>query len=1132
MEVKNTSFEQFTDQYSLSKTLRFELRPVGETPKMLEENNVFGKDKNIQKKYEQTKPFFDRLHRDFVKDALTNVQLDGLREYFEIWKMWQADSKNKDKKKKLENKEKQLRKNIVGLFDDTAKKWLEKYSNVQIKKKDRDFLFEENIFSLLQELYGKEEDAFLKDEKGEYIVVEKDEKKEKISLFEDWKGFVGYFGKFFETRKNFYKDDGTASAIATRIVDQNLRRFCNNLLESDKANKKVDFLEVESTFNIEMKDIFSIEYYSNCLSQEGIDAYNRILGADSKTQGMEGINQYINKYRQKNKGEQVNFLKGLDKQILSEKMKFIDEIESDEGLEIILNELKENVDKKVKMFKKLFFDFVDHNDSYDLSKIYFSKESLNTILYRWFSEPQLIQEKLFEVLNKKDVKAWYEARKISSKDSSLKKDDDGTFSFPSFVQLAHIREALENIGKDVRVWKENYYKEDDNKKQKAILTQGELIWDEFLAVFKIEFQTLFEQVIEKEGKKEIIAYDVYFEQFEHLLNNFQNNDTAKEIIKLFLDSALSIYQMAKYFAVEKKRNWIEKYEIDDNFYDHIEYGYKKFYDGSYDEFILPYNKVRNYLTKKPYSEEKWKLNFENSTLADGWDKNKESDNSAVLLKKDSQYFLALMKKGNNKIFDDKNNQYFIKDIEKGKYEKVTYKLLPGANKMLPKVFFSKKSIDFFAPSERVLDIRNHSSHSKNGNPQKGFEKKDFNLQDCYEIIDFFKDSLSKHEEWNQFDFIFSDTGKYKDISDFYREVSAQGYKISFQDISEKYIQEKNEAGELYLFQIKNKDWNEGSKGKKNLQTLYFESLFSQENMQNNFSMKLNGQAEIFYRPKTDDKKLGKKLDKSGKEIVNHKRYSENKILFHVPITINRTSGDTNQYRFNQEVNNFLAQNKDINIIGIDRGEKHLAYYSVIDQNGKIIYQDTLNIVNGIDYAQKLEEVAKGREQARKDWKTVEGIKNLKQGYISQVVHEITDLAIKHNAIIVLEDLNMRFKQIRGGIEKSVYQQLEKALIDKLSFLVKKGEKDPEKAGNLLRAYQLAAPFESFQKMGKQTGIIFYTQASYTSKTCPNCGFRPNLRFKYNSIDKSKELLKKLDNFFIFSRKKCFCNRLFCFSILE
>jgi hypothetical protein len=58
------------------------------------------------------------------------------------------------------------------------------------------------------------------------------------------------------------------------------------------------------------------------------------------------------------------------------------------------------------------------------------------------------------------------------------------------------------------------------------------------------------------------------------------------------------------------------------------------------------------------------------------------------------------------------------------------------------------------------------------------------------------------------------------------------------------------------------------------------------------------------------------------------------------------------------------------------------------------------------------------------------------------------------------------------------------LIDKLNFLVNKNETNPQKAGHFLRGYQLTAPFESFKDMGKQTGIIFYTQAAYTSKIDP------------------------------------------------
>ncbi len=41
-------FKDFTNLYELSKTLRFELKPVGETQKMLKENQIFFKDENIK----------------------------------------------------------------------------------------------------------------------------------------------------------------------------------------------------------------------------------------------------------------------------------------------------------------------------------------------------------------------------------------------------------------------------------------------------------------------------------------------------------------------------------------------------------------------------------------------------------------------------------------------------------------------------------------------------------------------------------------------------------------------------------------------------------------------------------------------------------------------------------------------------------------------------------------------------------------------------------------------------------------------------------------------------------------------------------------------------------------------------
>jgi CRISPR-associated protein Cpf1 len=62
----------------------------------------------------------------------------------------------------------------------------------------------------------------------------------------------------------------------------------------------------------------------------------------------------------------------------------------------------------------------------------------------------------------------------------------------------------------------------------------------------------------------------------------------------------------KYFALEKAKESVEaNYETDDYFYNK----FKDFYVDN--QIITYYNAFRNYLTKKPYSQDKIKLNFEN-----------------------------------------------------------------------------------------------------------------------------------------------------------------------------------------------------------------------------------------------------------------------------------------------------------------------------------------------------------------------------------------------------------------------------------------------------------------------------------------------------------------------------------------
>ena len=337
-------------------------------------------------------------------------------------------------------------------------------------------------------------------------------------------------------------------------------------------------------------------------------------------------------------------------------------------------------------------------------------------------------------------------------------------------------------------------------------------------------------------------------------------------------------------------------------------------------------------------------------------------------------------------------------------------------------------------------------------------------------------------------------------------------------------------GKIYLFQIYNKDFSQSSKGRPNLHTMYWKMLFDESNLKD-VVYKLNGQAEIFFRKasikhhvthpanvpiKNKNIHTPKKESLFEYDLLKDRRYMYDKFSFHVPITMNFKSHG-NEY-INRDVNEYIATTTDdIQVIGVDRGERHLLYFTVVNQRGEIVEQYSMNTItnhwNGVDYVtdyhQKLEEKNVERTKARQDWQTIENIKELKEGYLSQVVHKVAQLMEKYNAILVLEDLNSGFKRGRIKVEHQVYQRFEKQLIEKLNYLVFK-EKDANEPGGLLRAYQWAAKFESFERLGKQCGFIYYIPAWNTSKIDPITGFVNLFDTRYETKETSKSFFGKFD----------------------
>ena len=106
---------------------------------------------------------------------------------------------------------------------------------------------------------------------------------------------------------------------------------------------------------------------------------------------------------------------------------------------------------------------------------------------------------------------------------------------------------------------------------------------------------------------------------------------------------------------------------------------------------------------------------------------------------------------------------------------------------------------------------------------------------------------------------------------------------------------------------------------------------------------------------------------------------------------------------------------------------NLIQLCVLDPKGNVLENRSLNVIEQAsgskpkktDYAKLLESRELQRMAERKSWESVEGIKQLKDGYIGQVVRILADLMLKYDAVIAIEDMSLGFKQQRQKIEKAV-----------------------------------------------------------------------------------------------------------------
>jgi len=1072
-EGQKSVFDSFTHKYALSKTLRFELVPVHGTENLLK---VFKQDKWVDDNYHKIKYYFDLLHREFINVALgdTKFDIETLKKYQRLIEGLKKTAKKSDDGKKLVNDielfEEKLRKILVTQLDNVGKEWKKDFVNrgVSLKKDGVAILAEKGVLDILKLKFVS---MPVDDENvPDLSVVDVDGKVS--NLFAAFDKSFGRLENYTTSKKNLYVPEDKTTSVANRVVNENLRRFVENAIQFDEAKtayRATGFSEIEQQL------LFQTKFYNNYLSQAGIDAYNTVIG---------DLNKKINEYKQ----TKLDQFAPLHKQIMSkrDKAEMDIEIEDDADVYRTLQELQNLGEGKLPLVKQLMNEL--WSGKYDFEKIYIKNTAINTISNKWFGTWDAIRDAINFANGKK------KSRKTI--------DSDALPKLPDLVPIAALKSALNDVDVDRDALFRDVYK-DEYKSAKSN-------FDAFLSIWKKEWEACVEEY-------ERSAQEVS----EMMQKGHYRKDNEQQIEKMhtFCEAARAIQQMMKYLSLEKGYKPIVPAQgYDKSFYNQHEKWCQEYPASKY------FDAFRNYLTKKTHlgrllfpslnnddkeqrhqlskrktdGAEKINLNFGEGALLKNWSKTRDTkgdlnfEGHGTLLKIDTSYHLLISKKA--KVLNYQRNE--------------SMKAAPDEKDQITVYDMQQLSFKTFAGRGYVSEYKMKYSTDPNviEHTKKWILKRYQKVSGLMEIAQ--KTYASK-----------------KDLEKDITEALSDYYEVKNVSIKRTYLDEALRSEGAYLFRIESKDLSQDVVHKTpNLHTRYFELMLDENS---GSAIKMNGGgAAVFFRPNQELNKeiikdaSGSVIDAKGDRPIYHKRrYIEErskdgeqvggKLFLHVPFTLNFGAKDKS---INREMLQCIAvdkKHKEIKIIGIDRGEKHLAYMAMIDQDGKLLDSGPLDgkLPNDRTYLQKLEEVAGNRDEARKKWKTIQGIKELKSGYISQVVHTLTDMMIKNNAVLVFEDLSIGFKRGRQKIEQQVYQKLELAIAKKLNYLVNKSAPEGSN-GHYLQGYQLTPEIKTPKDIGKQCGALFYVSPAYTSLTCPKCGFRKNTKFQYETIDQAKELIEK------------------------
>lgn len=1055
------AFDSMNNLFPVSKTLSFRLVPIGNTLDTIRRNGVVEEAEQIKKDYEVLKVAADRVHKRFIEETLYKLHLkymgegdvDSIQEYAKAFESGDED--------------------IMSKCADALKTSITKA--FKIVKYD-----EKN--TMLKALAGE---LLVKD------ILQKEPLSEKeAAALERMKRYTTFMRPYFTIRDHIYDAKEKGFTIPARVIDENLPIHLKNvkrfvLLPKDEREKLVPLFKAVSAkldWAYELQDVFTVSAAACLSAQSAIDAYNTLIGGITLEDGtrIQGINEIVNLYNQSKTNEDgfrpLPKLEKLKKQILSdrESLSWLPEaFETDREVLGAIVKLDEEFREKIH-YANLNFQEKTNQAKTDAVLINIAKlsEYSHACTGRWDEFERCIKEAL----------------KVQNPPDAREKEND----YNGRINKLYSKMKSISVGELYNIVGKHSVSEQ---------TPKYLDWyvHDKLVTPLVKAETDFKAMMDYIGS---MGPDVKLGQTHR-----DEKENARTYIRTWLDDLMDARRAAEVFCTGDGT-----VTPDPAFYDTVVSPLCDFAD----TLVPLYNKIRNYLTRKPYSTNKIKLYFGTPTLLEGWDRNKEKDNRSILLQDAKNKYLAILPAHAKKLFEDKRAYDESSDMKR-----MSLKLIPGPFKTFPHVGFSAKGIPFYKPSQAVLDLYNSPKAVK-----------DYSKNEVAIMVDYYKHLLATYPEWADMPFELKLTEEYGTLNEFFVDVERQAYCMSWKGVSRPFIERAVERGDLYLFKIDCMDMSENHHGIDSNPKAILDEAFSSRNAADT-AIRILGKAAIYFRraslpahvthPAGIPIRNKNPRSKNGTrtlpyDLIKDRRFTEDQFNLHIPFLLGPKNDKEGEYNVNSGVREIIKANPGMYVLGINRGERNLVSIAVTAPDGRIVEQRHLNVFDNFDYREKLASVEKERLEARRDWNAITGIKNIKAGYLSRVIGEIVQLVKKYNCVVALENLDMEFKRGRQQFEKNIYQQFECDLVNRLSLLMDKHNEDRTK-----NTLQLAAPGKTPEERTRypQNGIVFFMNPSWITKTDPLTGFVNRLNTYYTSGKKTQELLDRFDSFRYLPEEKMF-----------